>query len=112
MAQKACNDDGGNLVCFATQEEREFWKDDCDKCWSGYNRIQGIKDMKNRIHTRAIMLKVVNEAFSSQFFHVQQVYGLLHQTVLQITSALMTLSVEAPIVSEIVQLFLRLHQVD
>ena len=93
-AQKTCNDDGGNLVCFETQEEREFWKDNCDKCWSGYNRIQGIKDMKNRIHTSAIcaqiLFKNMNESPSSQIYYIKQVFGLQYQTVVQITSALMT----------------------
>ena len=41
-AQETCKNDGGNLVCFATPEERDFWKSNCDKCWSGYNRIDGI----------------------------------------------------------------------
>ena len=46
-AQQRCYRDGGDLVCFASHEERDFWKAQCDGCWSGYNRLDGTYDMKN-----------------------------------------------------------------
>ena len=45
-AHQRCRNDGGDLVCFASKEERDFWKTECDGCWSGYNRLDGTYDIK------------------------------------------------------------------
>ena len=45
-AQNACRDDGGELMCFASSLELDYWKIHCNECWSGYNRLNGKHDIK------------------------------------------------------------------
>ena len=41
-AEQKCRDAGGDLVCFSTEEERDFWKTKCDGCWVGYTWIDSM----------------------------------------------------------------------
>ena len=36
IAKLKCQDDGGELACFSTQEERDGIAAHCDDCWVGY----------------------------------------------------------------------------
>ena len=47
-AQKVCRDDGGDLMCFASSLELDYWKIHCNECWSGYNRLNGKYDIQLR----------------------------------------------------------------
>ena len=40
-ARQKCQEDGGDLVCFGNQQERDYFTNECDGCWVGYSWKDG-----------------------------------------------------------------------
>ena len=40
-ARQKCQDDGGDLACFGSEQEKEYLAAQCEGCWVGYNWKDG-----------------------------------------------------------------------